>query len=121
MAFILTIHDRAGNDLNIGDLVKVISSDRNIQFYSEVKFLEKEQVIAPFHTFCFHAFEKIDKLPEGLVLSTEERYKVWYNPEPIEDDDFNVHSRYLTEWRECEHLLKERIFRIYGVKQLELF
>ena len=111
--FTLELYDRIGNSLNIGDIVK-ISNGREFTFYAEVKYLKKEQVITPFHTFSFHSFEKIDKLPENLIKCSEERYNVWFthNPELDSDEHKKAAEKYLIDWRECEHLLESKCFRI---------
>lgn len=118
MSFILTIHDRSGTELQFGDIVKVHNDDK-VQFYAEVTWMESEQAIAPFHTFTFHSFEKIDKLPYGVMKSTEERYNVWYIESPEEDTE--RFEGYLMSWRECEYQLKKKCFRIKPNKQLNLF
>lgn len=111
--FTLQIFDRIGNELKIGDIVK-ISDGRRFTFFSEVKYLEKEQAIAPFHTFSFHSFEKVDRVPANAKESTETRYKIWYmvRREAEEDAHADVAEKYLMDWRVCEHLLQQRCFRI---------
>lgn len=113
MAYTLHLFDRDGRELNEGDFVKISDGSR-IQFYAEVKYLDKENSIAPFHTFSFHSMIKVDKLPEGLVKADEERYEVWHNAEPDDDETVNSASvkQYLMDWRACEHSLHERMFRI---------
>jgi hypothetical protein len=120
--FKLNLYDRIGNELKPGDIVKV-SDGRNITFYSEVKYLEKEQVITPFHTFSFHSFEKVDKVPVDAVKSSEERYNIWFTHSKEVDIDAAKHvaSDYLMDWRNCEHLLKTKCFRIELEKQITLF
>lgn len=121
--FKLELYDRKGNILSIGDIVK-ISDGKGFHFFSEVKFLEDEKCIAPFHTFSFHSFEKVDKVPENAVKSTEERYNIWYLPSEIPDEEPQIGERYLIDWRQCEHLLQQRCFRIELLKnneQLKLF
>jgi hypothetical protein len=117
MALLLTIHDKNGVELNFGDIVKIECSTAgsHYTFYSEVKYLPESQSIAPFHTFAFHAVEKVDKVPDGATESTEERYKIWFHQHEESEDgpSENNYSRYLMEWRECEHLLSEKIFRIH--------
>lgn len=104
--FILKLLDRKGKELNIGDIVKV-SDGRYITFFAEVKWLEKEKVITPFHTFSFHSFEKVDKVPDDAIKSTEERYNIWYLDEKIEDDEgVSNFEHYLMEWRKCERILE---------------
>lgn len=115
MKFILTIHDRKGVELNEGDVVAVFDR-RNYTFFAEVKWLESEQVLTPFHTFSFHSFEKVDKVPENATLSTEERYKIWYLPEAEKDNEDGNFEKYLSGWRECEYLLENRCYRINKTK-----
>lgn len=119
--FTLKLYDRLGTELKIGDIVK-ISDGHKFSFYSEIKYLASEECIAPFHTFCFHSFEKVDKLPENAVLSTiETRYKCWYINNPTSDDNAAQFSHYLTEWRQCERLLEQRTYRIQFNTQQTLF
>jgi uncharacterized protein YrzB (UPF0473 family) len=119
MTLILTIHDRKGNELKFGDIVKIDchSMGNYYTFYSEVKYLQESQSIAPFHTFAFHSVEKVDCIPDGAIASTEERYKVWYECREIGEDEETPpkesFDRYLMEWRECEHLLEQKIFRVH--------
>ena len=121
--FTLELYDRKGVKLNIGDLVKV-SDGHHFSFFAEVTFLEHENAIAPFHTFTFHSFEKIDKLPDNVEKSTiEERYNVWYSvsdKKEIDEQAANF-ARYLHDWRQCERLIDDGCFRIKLQKQLELF
>jgi len=111
--FKLKLYDRTGNELSEGDIVK-ISDGRNFTFFSEVKYLSDEKCIAPFHTFSFHSFEKIDILPDGVIEGkSEPRYKMWYMPENKEEDTAHEsHEQYLMSWRQCEHLLGQDCFRI---------
>ena len=112
--FILTLHDRNGVELKLGDLVK-ISNGRRFTFFSEVKWLEKEQVIAPFNTFSFHSFEKVDKIPEKAVKRiVEGDYDCWYlYDEDAEDDSYADQARsYLKSWRDLEMLIESRAYRI---------
>jgi intein/homing endonuclease len=111
--FLLKLYDRKGKELNEGDIVAV-SDGKRFTFYCEVKYLAKEKVIAPFHTFSFHSFEKVDKVPANAVESTEERYKIWYiyNEEATADEAADKAKNYLMDWRECEHLLSEKCFQI---------
>ena len=111
--FVLKLQDRNGKELTEGDIVR-ISDGRNFNFYSEVKYLPEHNAIAPFHTFSFHSVEKVDSLPpEAMEGKHEERYRMWYIPEPDQDgapeDRF---LRYLNSWRECEYQLKNRAYRI---------
>ena len=109
--FTLKLYDRDGAELNDGDIVK-ISNGKSFQFYSEVKYLESEQAIAPFHTFSFHSFEKVDKVPDNAVPCSEPRYKIWHIPME-EDPNSKSAEEYLMDWREYEHLLNLRCFRIH--------
>ncbi len=123
--FTLELYDRKGVKLELGDIVKV-SDGRDFHFFAEVKYLESEQCITPFHTFSFHSFEKIDSVPENAIKSTEERYNIWYfhTLEAEQDKKAEEFRDYLMSWRECEIELKKRAFRIrlstIG-KQTELF
>lgn len=113
MNFILKLYDRIGNELNTGDIVKI--SDRKLfTFFCEVKYLEKEKIITPFHTFSFHSFEKVDSIPENAIKSTEERYNIWFMPNQSGEFDSNAEDflKYLMSWRECEHHLEKRSWRI---------
>lgn len=113
--FILKLQDRNGNELNEGDLVR-ISDGNKFTFYSEVKYLEKENAIAPFHTFSFHSIEKVDTLPDGLTQGKEERYKMWYHgSNAITDPNGKIdksYSEYLMSWRACERQIDNRCFSI---------
>jgi hypothetical protein len=114
--FILKLQDRNGVELREGDIVR-ISDGKNFNFFSEVKYLPEYKVIAPFHTFSFHSVEKVDSLPDGAMEGkAEERYKLWYVPEPDEDgvteDKF---LKYLNSWRECEYQLNGRAYCIQHV------
>jgi len=119
--FKLELYDRIGNKLSLGDIVKV-SNGKWFNFYAEVKYLEKEKCITPFHTFSFHSFEKVDKVPEHAVKSTEESYDIWYTHTPEMDEKEAVEhaERYLADWKECEHLLEQRCFRIEMIEQKQL-
>lgn len=75
--FVLKLYDRKGVELKIGDIVKV-SNGKLCTFFCEVKYLEDQECITPFHTFSFHSFEKIKEVPANATKSTEERYNVWY-------------------------------------------
>lgn len=104
--FLLKLYDRNGTELNLGDIV-AISDGKRFTFYAEVKYLEKEQIITPFHTFSFHSFVKIDSIPSNAVLSTEDRYKIWYigDGQASPDKDAKEFKNYLMSWRQCEHLI----------------
>ncbi len=108
--FVLELYDRKGNQLNEGDIVK-ISNGRETQFFAEVKYLESEGIITPFHTFSFTSFEKVDKLPDNAEKADEKRYSIWYIPraEDPEGEDFR---QYLMSWRECEHHLTTFCWKI---------
>jgi hypothetical protein len=122
--FLLELYDRIGNKLKIGDIVKV-SNGQDFSFFAEVKYLEEEQVITPFHTFSFHSFEKVEKVPDNAKLLDEKRYKIWYVYPPEKDDEKAKKDaeKYLSSWRNCEHHLEKRCYRIKKVneEQLKLF
>ena len=111
--FILKLYDRLGNELNEGDIVK-ISNGKMFTFFAEVKYIESEKTITPFHTFTYHSFEKVDKVPDNATKSTEQSYNIWYvcNDESEEDHKSEDFERYLMSWRECEHHLEKRSWRI---------
>ena len=100
----LQLHDRNGEPLNEGDIVK-ISNGKSFVFYSEVKYIEKEQSIAPFCTFSFHSFVKVNQVPKQAIRMKESRYKCWYLPDTDIDNSGEVGNDYLIQWRNCEHLL----------------
>lgn len=117
--FILTLHDRNGTELKEKDIVKV-SNGKKFTFYAEVKWLKKEQAIAPFHTFSFHSFEKVDKIPEkALRRIIEAEYDWWFLcDEEAEADEYAKEAKkYLMSWRECEYLLEKRTYRINLIKK----
>jgi len=110
--FTLTLTDRNGTPLNEGDIVKISNSGK-FTFFSEVKYLEKEKVITPFHTFTFHSFEKVDKVPDSAIKSSEERYDIWFlGNEASPDHKAADYEGYLMEWRKCERNLEKRCWRI---------
>jgi hypothetical protein len=109
--FILKLYDREGTELQEGNYVKV-SNGKGFKFISEVKYLEKEKAIAPFHTFSFHSFVKIDKLPGNVKLANENRYHIWYLENEEADEKASDFDKYLIDWRQCEHLLKESCYKI---------
>lgn len=112
--FKLTLHDRNGVELKLGDIVK-ISNGKTFTFYAEVKWLEKEKAIAPFHTFTYHSFEKVDKVPEKAIKRiVEAEYEWWFLcDEDAETDEYAEEAkRYLTSWRDCETLLNSRSYQI---------
>jgi len=119
--FILTIHDRNGVQLKEGDFVKILDNGGRLTFFAEVKYLPQEMIITPFHTFSFSELEKVENneagqpdIPSTAVLSTEERYKIYYLPDPIKTTQENHEnfSRFLMDWRQCESHLEKRMWRI---------
>lgn len=114
--FILKLQDRNGKELKQGDVVK-ISDGKRFQFYSEVKWLEKEKAIAPFHTFSFHSIEKVDFVPEGANMSTEERYKIWWINDPENDEKAEDHNQYLMDWRQCESNIGNKCYSIEPINE----
>jgi hypothetical protein len=109
--FELKLFDRNGIELKEGDIVK-ISNGREFIFYAEVKYLEDENIITPFHTFSFHSFVKVDNLPDNAIKCDENRYNIWYVENKEEDVQAKEYDKYLSMWRSCEHLLDSRIYRI---------
>lgn len=109
--FTLKLYDRKGKELKEGDILMVSDGKRH-QFYARVTWLAKEKVLAPFHTFCFHSFEKVDSVPAEAEKSKEEIYDIWYLPDHKEDPDGKSFEHYLMSWRECEHHLGTRCWRI---------
>lgn len=112
--FILKLFDRNGNELKEGDFVK-ISNGKEFTFFAEVKYLEKENIITPFHTFSFHSFEKIDKIPNEAKKSTEDRYDIWYiyNDDEYQDYKSSDFEKYLISWKQCEYYLEKRSWAIF--------
>lgn len=115
MTFQLTIHDREGTQLNIGDIV-MVSNRNEFTFYSEVKWIEERQVLAPFHTFSFHSFLKVDKVPDHAIKGNNPDYDIWYLEIPEVDDNAAEFSEYLSSWRECERQIEKAAFRIKLLK-----
>lgn len=115
--FILTIHDRNGVELKEGDLVK-ISNGREFTFYSEVKWLEKEKVLAPFDTFSFHSFEKVDSIPPNAKKSNIESHNVWFaladNTEY--DGKADAFKNYLTSWWRINVGIENRSYQIKKIE-----
>jgi len=112
--FTLKLFDRKGIELQFGDIVK-ISNGKEFTFYAEVTYLQQEKLIAPFHTFSFHSFEKVDALPYNAIKATgEERYNVWYTEDSELDAEHNevAIKDYLIQWRECERLIEQGIYQI---------
>ncbi len=111
--FILKLFDRLGNEINEGDIVK-ISNKGYFNFFCEVKFIHEEMIIAPFHTFCFHSFEKVSEVPKDAILSSEKRYNVWYlnDKDAQKDDNHGDFENYLMSWRECEYHIGQKSYRI---------
>jgi hypothetical protein len=95
MRFTLELCDRNGAPLN-----------------AEVKYLEDENIITPFHTFSFISFEKVDKVPDNAIKSNEERYSIYYLADPEDDESGKDFNNYLMDWRICEHHLETRTFKI---------
>lgn len=119
--FKLTLHDRNGTELKLGDIVK-ISIRNEFTFFCEVTYLTDLKVIAPFYTFSFHSFEKVDSLPPNAIKSNETRYNIWYLENPEEDGQAEKFNNYLMSWRECEHRIEERCYRIELIEsQVNMF
>lgn len=110
--FILRLYDRKGVELHLGDTVKV-SDGKGFDFFAEVKYLKDEGAITPFHTFCFHSVEKIDKLPKNAKKSTETRYNIWYlSGDPENDSNAKDFEGYLSDWQDCERQIDSQMWRI---------
>lgn len=118
--FTLKLYDRKGTELKIGDIVKISDGNR-FTFFAEVKYLEDEQVITPFHTFSFHSVEKVDSVPKEARKSTEDRYGIWYisHGEAEKDKGAKKFKDFLMSWRQCEHNIDERMWRIEFKKDNE--
>lgn len=110
--FTLKLQDRNGQELKQGDIVKV-SDGKRYTFYTEVKFFKETGIISPFDTFSFHSFEKVDKVPDGLIERSGDianfRYWVAKDETDIDGQQFNG---YLMSWRTCENLIKSKCFLI---------
>ena len=112
--FKLILQDSEGKELKQGDIVAISDSLGRLKFFSEVKWLEKEKAIAPFHTFSFHSFYKVDSVPEHAEKSTEERYNIWFThtPDEINESRKEEARQYLISWRECEVNIKKGAYKI---------
>jgi hypothetical protein len=109
--FKLKLQDRKGNELKEGDIVK-ISNGREFTFYAEVRYIEEEGIITPFHTFSFHSFEKVEKVPDNAIPCYDERYGIWYVKNAEADNEAKNYEEYLLSWRQCEHLMEKRCWVI---------
>lgn len=110
--FTLTLHDRKGTELKEGDLL-MISDGYKITFYAEVKYDADKEIIYPFHSFSFHSFERVDKLPDNAIECTDEYNRIWFVPnEEHPDIDAEFFKEYHSSWRDCEVALKNRAYRI---------
>ena len=113
--FVLKLYDRLGRELHECDIVKISCRDRlnkYFKFYTEVKYIDEEKAINPFHTFSFHSFEKVNEVPEeAILIENEKNFKYWYIPDP-EKDNFKEAEQYLMSWREFEHHVENRSYRI---------
>ena len=111
--FKLILMDREGKKLKIGDLVKV-SDGRGFSFYAKIQYDKKSKTIAPFHTFSFHSFLKVDKLPKNAIERTDRNFTYWFVHNP--ESDLDVHQtttrNYVLSWLECERALKESCYCI---------
>lgn len=122
MNFLLTLHDHHGKELKLGDIVRVNTGNSYpSHFWARVTWLEKEKTIAPFGTFAFHSFERVDKLPDGAIKSTEKDYDIWYITNDEEEATAEIYENYLISWRVCEDLLQKGCFKITPNNQLTIF
>ena len=107
----LKLYDRKGVELKEGDLL-AISDGLRFNFYAELKFIENGQILAPFHTFSFHSFQKVDSLPDHAVKTKESRYNCWYTHFPELDVEPEEYEDYRLQWVECERQLEKGLFKI---------
>lgn len=114
---VLKLKDSLGNNLEFGDFVKITNNGRNV-FYSEVKYIENEKLIAPFHHFSFLKFEKVDSIPDDAIKANEERFDMWYMANDAESE--KSCSDYLLSWRECERLIDKGCYEIEVFNKKEL-
>lgn len=105
--FILTLHDRLGNELSLGDLVK-ISDGKRFKFYTRIAYNQERKSISPFDTFSFHSVEKVDAIPDHAHKCDGE---YWFVSDEI-DESPEQGKDYLMSWRKCEHNLRRSMFRI---------
>lgn len=120
--FKLSLHDHHGNELKLGDIVRVNTGNSYpSHFYARVTWIKDKQIIAPFSTFSFHSFERVDDLPEGAIKSTEDSYDIWYLPDNDEETSPEIFKDYLMSWRDLEYNLNSRCYRITPDTQLGLF
>ncbi len=63
---------------------------------------------------CTEKHEKVDNVPDHAIQCSEERYKIWYThlPDVTSAEARQYAEKYLMDWRQCEHLLEEKCFRI---------
>lgn len=107
--FRLRFYDCDGIEVTEGDIVQIFAKNEII-FYSEVKYLEDEQVIVPFHNFAWYRFKKVDSIPLFAIKSDETRFQLWYNPDA--DHNYKASQELLWSWKDCEVLLEKRCWRI---------
>jgi hypothetical protein len=119
--FLVKLYDRKRQELSIGDIV-AISDGKRLNFYCRITFLEKEQKLAPFHTFSFHSVEKVAEVPENAVPCSEDRYECWYmGSEAKPDESAAEHAQYLLDWRACERFLDKSCFDVVPILPTESF
>jgi hypothetical protein len=92
-----------------GDIVKIYAGNATI-FYSEVKYLEDEKVIVPFHNFAWYRFKKVDTIPLFAIKSDESRFDLWYEPDA--KHNYKVPQELIWSWKDCEVLLEKRCWQI---------
>ncbi len=108
--FKLILRDIKGVELSEGDIVK-IKGNYTLEFYCEVKYLEDEKTIVPFHTFSFASVEKVEKVPDNAIPGTEERYKIWSVNTDVKED-LKKFEDYHYSWKSCEKQLSKRQYCI---------
>lgn len=113
--FRLKLYDILGQELHIGDIVR-IRGNYEVTFFCKVEYDKERGILHPFHTFSFHRVAKIDKLPEGVIETKDNGRTYWYFREKQNENQVPNKSdrvmEYLVSWRECESNLKTYMYRI---------
>lgn len=95
-------------EIHEGDTIKIYAGNTTI-FYSEVKYLQEEKVLVPFHNFAWFRFEKVNTVPLFAIKSDEARFNLWYEPDVKHN---YVPQELLISWRDAEVLLEKRCWQI---------